>query len=258
MTRWRTIAAVAARRFVADRGGMVVPLGFYCIVVLVIAGIWRHAAAANGGVVAGYTGDDLTWYLATTEAAMLAVSMRLIAEIGTDISSGAVAVELLRPASVLGVRLTAEVGRSWTRLVALMSMGLVIALVAGGAPPSGAGLLLAVPSLFLASLCNLALQHAVAATAFWVRDAGSAWFLYTKLVFIFGGMLIPLEALPGGVERAASLLPFRSMAYAPARLASGHVEPWLLLEQVLWCAVCVLAARAAFGAGERRLQVVGG
>lgn len=258
MTRWRTIAAVAAQRFVADRNGMIVPVGFYCVVVLVIAGIWRFAAAANGGEVAGYTGDDLTWYLATTEAAMLAVSMRLISEIGTDISSGTVAVELLRPASVLGVRLTTELGRTWARLAALALVGAVIATAAAGPPPDALALLLAAPSLLLASLCNLALQHAAAAAAFWVRDAGSAWFLYTKLVFIFGGMLIPLEALPGGVERLASFLPFRAMAYAPARLASGHVEPWLLVEQGLWCAVCIIAAGAAFAAGERRLQVVGG
>ena len=258
MRRWRTIAGVAAQRFVADRSGLVVPLGFYCIVVVVIAGIWRYAAAANGGEVAGYTGDELTWYLATTEAAMLAVSMRLISEVGTDIVSGSVAIEMLRPASVLGVRLMSELGRTWSRLASLAALGFVIATIAAGAPPRPAALLLAVPSLLLASLCNLALQHAAAAASFWVRDAGSAWFLYTKLVFIFGGMLIPLEALPSGVERAAALLPFRAMAYAPARLASGHLEPWLLVEQAVWVVICVGVAAWAFGAGERRLQVVGG
>jgi hypothetical protein len=48
------------------------------------------------------------------------------------------------------------------------------------------------------------------------------------------------------------------MAYVPARLASGHVEPWLLLEQLAWLAVLAAAAVAMFDAGERRLQVVGG
>jgi hypothetical protein len=48
------------------------------------------------------------------------------------------------------------------------------------------------------------------------------------------------------------------MAYAPARLASGHFEPWLIAVQVGWALVLGLAAVAVFGAGERRLQVVGG
>jgi ABC-type uncharacterized transport system permease subunit len=48
------------------------------------------------------------------------------------------------------------------------------------------------------------------------------------------------------------------MAYVPARLASGHVEPRLLGEQLAWLAVLAVVAAAAFRAGERRLQVVGG
>ncbi len=71
-------------------------------------------------------------------------------------------------------------------------------------------------------------------------------------------MIIPLELLPNGLERASLFLPFRAMAYAPARLAAGFVEPGLLLQQVGWIAVLSVAAVAVFGAGERRLQVVGG
>jgi ABC-2 type transport system permease protein len=106
--------------------------------------------------------------------------------------------------------------------------------------------------------CNILAQHAFAAAAFWIRDAGSTWFLYQKLVFVLGGMLIPLEALPGWLQASAAALPFRAMSYAPARLAAGHVEPVLLLEQLGWLAVLLVAAVAVFGAGERRLQVVGG
>jgi ABC-2 type transport system permease protein len=84
------------------------------------------------------------------------------------------------------------------------------------------------------------------------------WFLDLKAVFITGGMIIPLELLPNGLERASMLLPFRAMAYAPARLAAGHLEPGLLLEQVAWILALAVAASAAFRAGERRLQVVGG
>ena len=48
------------------------------------------------------------------------------------------------------------------------------------------------------------------------------------------------------------------MAYAPARLASGHFEPWLLVVQLAWIAVLAVAAVAVFRVGERRLQAVGG
>ncbi len=257
--RWPGVTArTAALRVVAERGGMGVTLVFYVLVVVVLASLWRVAVGANGGNVAGYGAAAITWYVVTTEATVIALNNRLIADTGRDIGSGAVAVELLRPASVLGVRVFSELGRCLPRLVACAVVGGVLALVTAGAPPRPATLALAAPSLVLAVACNIVAQHAFAATAFWLRDAGSAWFLYQKLIFILGGMLIPLEALPGWLERTASLLPFRAMSYAPARLASGHLEPVLLVQQVGWLVVLVGLAGAAFRAGERRLQVVGG
>jgi ABC-2 type transport system permease protein len=169
-----------------------------------------------------------------------------------------VATELLRPASVLGVRMASEVGRALPRLVMCATTGAVLATIVVGRPPSTAAALLAVPALVLAVACNLAAQHAFAAAAFWIRDARSTWFLYQKLVFIAGGMLLPLEVLPDGLHRVAAVLPFAAMAYAPARLASGHLEPGLLLLQVGWFVVLSVIATAVFAAGERRLQVVGG
>jgi viologen exporter family transport system permease protein len=257
--RWiYVVLHTAGRRVLAEPGGLLVSLVFYGLVVAVLAGLWRAAAEANGGTVAGYTAIALTWYIAVSEAATVSLNIRMIDDIGRDIGGGAVAVELLRPASVLGVRMVSELGRALPRLAGCLAAGALLASATAGGPPRLAALALAVPSLVLALMCNIAAQHAFAASAFWLRDAGTAWFLYQKLVFVLGGMLIPLEVLPGWLGRAAALLPFRAMAYAPARLASGHVEPVLLLEQLGWLAALVVGAGLVFRAGQRRLQVVGG
>jgi ABC-2 type transport system permease protein len=249
-------ADTAVRRVTAERGGLAVAVCFYLIVVAVLAGLWRIAAGT--GEIAGYSAVALTWYIATSEAATVSLNIRMIDDIGTDIGSGAVAVELLRPSSVLGIRVAAEVGRAIPRLVVIMATGAVLAGVTAGGPPRWSAVALAVPSLVLAVTCNIVMQHAFAASAFWLRNAGSAWYLYQKLVFVLGGMLIPLEALPGWLQSAAAALPFRAMAYAPARLASGHVEPVLLVEQLGWLVALTVFATVLFRAGEARLQVVGG
>jgi ABC-2 type transport system permease protein len=257
--RWPVISfATAGRRTVAGGGPLAVSLGFYVVVVGIISALWRAAAGAGGGEVAGYTAVAITWYLATSEAAIVSLNIRMIEQIGDDIAGGAVAVELLRPAPVLGVRLASELGTVLPRLAGCALLGASLCLVVVGRPPDGRALALAAPSLVLAVACNVVAQHAFAAAAFWVRDARSSWFLYQKMVFILGGMLLPLEILPGWLGGVASVLPFMAMAYAPARLASGHLEPQLLLVQAAWLGALVLAARAAFAAGERRLQVVGG
>jgi ABC-2 type transport system permease protein len=257
--RWAGEAVrTAALRVVSERGGLAVTMVFYVLVVAVLASLWRAAVEANGGDVAGYGIVAITWYVAMTEATTVSMRQRLISEVGRDIGSGAITVELLRPAPVLGVRLAGELGHVLPRLAVCFVVGAVVAVTTAGPPPDAAALALAVPSLIVAVSCNLVAQYAFAATAFWLRDAGSAWFLYQKLVFIVGGMLIPLEALPGWLERTAAVLPFKAMSYTPARLASGHFEPMLVVEQVAWLGALWLLASAVFAAGERRLQVVGG
>jgi ABC-2 type transport system permease protein len=253
-----TIVGSSARRVVADRQALAVPMGFYAIVVTVLGSLWRAAAESNDGQVVGYTAAALTWYIIASEAVTVAIPIRLIENIGDDISSGAVATELLRPAPVLAVRMAATIGEALPRLGFCVVIGSALSLITVGGPPRPATLPLAAVSMVLAIACNLVGQHAFAAAAFWIRDAKSTWFLYQKLVFIIGGMLLPLEILPGWLERIAMALPFMTMAYAPARLVAGHFEPWLLLIQLAWLTALSLAAAAVFRSGERRLQVVGG
>jgi ABC-2 type transport system permease protein len=250
-------ADVSGRRILASRDGLVVSLLFYLLVSGILSALWR-AAAGEHGEVAGYSAVALTWYVFTAEAATCAINVRLIEEVGDDIGSGSVAVEMLRPLPVVAVRLAAEVGRCTARLGVLLLPGATYAWIVAGPPPSTTGALLALPSLVLAVAANLALQHALAGSAFWLRDTRATWFLYQKLVFLLGGMLLPLQVLPGVLYGVAMALPFMAMAYAPARLASGHVEPWLLLVQAGWLVVLVAGAAAVFAAGQRRLQVVGG
>lgn len=245
--------ATAARRVIAEPAGLVFAGVFYMMVTGVLSGLWHNAAGANGGEIVGYSATALVWYIATSEASIMALPQRLIEDIGIDIGSGQIEIELLRPASALAIRIATELGQMLPRLGVIVMLGFPFAVVVGGAPPSAAGLALAVPALVMGITLNLLSQHAFASAAFWVLDAKGTWFLYQKLVFVLGGMLLPLEVLPSSLETVAKVLPFSAMAYIPARLASGHVEPELLLIQVAWLGAMAAFAWRVFAAGERRV-----
>jgi viologen exporter family transport system permease protein len=253
----RVAVVTSAQRVVAAPSAFVLSMGLYLGVIAILGSLWRTAASANGGVVAGYSGAALTWYITASEAATIPLNTRLIEMLGDDIGSGAITMELLRPASVVGVRIASEIGRALPHLALCIAVGTGLSWLTVGAPPNAAAAL-AVVALVLAIVCNVVAQHAFAAVSFWNRDARSTWFIYQKFVFVVGGMLLPLEVLPHSMATVAKFLPFMAMAYAPARLASGHFEPWLLLVQLGWIAVLARAATVVFRSGENRLQVVGG
>ena len=249
-------AEVSGRRLLVDRGGLVVAAGFYLLVSFAISGLWSSAAREQG-TLAGYTPDALVWYAFMAEAAVCAIEVRLIERIGEDIADGAYTVETVRPLPALAVRFAVEAGRALASLAVLATLGGAVAWLVAGPPPSAVGALLAVPALVLAVLVSLALQHLVAASSFWLRDAKVGWFLYLKGVFLLGGLLLPLEVLPGAMRDVAYATPFLATAYAPARLAAGVPGWWPLAVQAGWLVVTLAAAAAAFAAGQRRTQVTG-
>lgn len=250
-------ALTSVQRVLADRGGLFSSAVFYLLVSGVLSALWRAAADEHGGV-AGYSAASLTWYVFAAEAAVCAIDLRLIEQVGADIAHGTVAVEMLRPLHVVAVRLAVEAGRSLGRLAVLAGVGTVAAWLLVGPPPDPLRAPLAVVSLVLAVVANLAAQHVVAAASFWLRDVRATWFLWQKAVFILGGMLLPLEVLPDALLRVALWCPFMTMAYAPARLAAGHGGVALVGAQLLWLAVLVGLAVVVFARGQRRLEVVGG
>jgi ABC-2 type transport system permease protein len=254
------LAGVASgiRRTLGGPGELIVRTGFYAVILVVFGSLWRAAIEANGGPIEGYDYAALLWYVAGAEAAVIATKPRLIEDIGSDIGNGTVAIEMLRPVSVVGFRMAVEFGEALVRLTAALALGTVIVWLFAGPPPSLSGVLLALPMLPLAMAVNLAAQHAFAAGAFWLEDAKGTWFLYQKLIFLLGGMLLPLELFPAWLENVARVLPFWTMAYVPARSLAGHPQPELLLVQIFWLGMLVLAAFGAFRVGERRLQAVGG
>jgi ABC-2 type transport system permease protein len=248
----------SVRRTLQSRGQLAVRVLFYGVILGVLSALWKVATAVNGGSVAGYDFRALLWYLVASEASVISINPRLIEYVGIDIGSGLIAVEMLRPISVVGLRIATALGESLVRFACAITLGALFAWFTVGLPHDLAAAAVALPAAILAIAANLAAQHSFAAIAFWVNDSKAAWFLYQKLVFLVGGMLLPLELFPPVLAHVSRLLPFWTMSYVPARLLSGHFEPWLLLIQVGWLLVLMSAAAFVFGLGQRRLEVVGG
>ena len=258
MSAYAAGAVSGARRAVSAPAEIVTRALFYAVIIAVLASLWRAAAGTNGGAIAGYDAAAITWYLVFSEAAVNGMKFRLIEDIGTDIGSGAFSTEMLRPVRAVSFRIAGELGDGVVRLSTMLATAALLGGLIAGSPHDASSFLLAIVSAFLAIACNVCAQHAFAALAFWQHEAKGAWFLYQKLVFVLGGMLLPLEIFPAWLESIARATPFWTMSYAPARLAAGFEEPWLLAGQVAWLVVLFPAAIAAFAAGERRMQVGGG
>src|SRR5690606_25009617 len=108
---------------------------------------------------------------------------------------------------------------------------------------AGAGLLLAV-------------QIAVGVSTAWLGTARPLFFIVQKLMFVLGGLVLPLEAYPRALAAVAWLTPFPAMLYAPASATldvTGAVTIRLLALQGAWLVLAWIGVLALGRALERRL-----
>ena len=243
-----------ARAYLANPAELVVTTALYLLVTVALSSLWRVAVREAGGDMVGYGTVAIVWYIATTEVAIMSLPPRIIEYESETVISGEIEVELLRPVHLFSFRVARWLGHAAPKVLCCVVAGLLWALWFGGAPERPAALLLAVPALVLAIFNNTVAQVGFGAGSFWIRDIRGLWFIYQKLVFLLGGMLLPLEILPPGVEAVAKALPFMTMAYVPGRLAAGHFEPGLLLWQVGWSIVLVAASAWLFAQGVERIR----
>jgi ABC-2 type transport system permease protein len=118
-----------------------------------------------------------------------------------------------------------------------------------------------VPFALAAMLLLTALYLCLGLLAFWLQDVSPVFWVCQKLMFVLGGLMLPLSLYPDFVQRLAMLTPFPAMLGGPASFVLGaeSIDPGVLAaELILWSAVAALAARAIFRRALKELTVNGG
>lgn len=184
-------------------------------------------------------------------------------DLSSRVRDGSIVYLFLRPFPVLRYFLVQRVGSSVYGL-AWMAGGAIIAYVTGliTPPASLAALGVFLVSTLLAEAVNFYLYFLLQLTAFWTLQITGISMLYSFIVQLLAGALVPIWFFPGPLQRLSSWLPFQAAASTPLSLyigrlpLSGAVGDLLL--QAFWIAVLAGVARLIWARAERRVVVQGG
>jgi ABC-2 type transport system permease protein len=116
-----------------------------------------------------------------------------------------------------------------------------------------------VPFGLLAAAVLAELYVALGLLSFWLTDATPLYWVASKLVFVLGGLMLPLELYPTWVQRIAWFTPFPSLLSGPASFVihEPSFAPWLLLRLLFW-ALCLFGlTELLFWRARRALQLGG-
>ncbi|TMV46174.1 ABC transporter permease [Paenibacillus mesophilus] len=234
---------------------------FLLVILFIFFQLWSVTYEGVGEQqIAGYTFKQMIWYLAVAESVILA-SPKLNAKVEAEVKNGDIAYQLIRPASYLLMHYGSYMGEAAIRVAVNLILGTALATAWFGWSTPGLNVPLCLLVMIGSFTVNFLLTMLLSLCAFWVEETRGLDFVYNKLLFTIGGMLLPLEMFPGSLQTVGEWLPFQAVAYFAAKTAvhpDGAEVIRMVAIQWGWAALLAAAAALVYGKGVRKLNVNGG
>jgi len=263
LAKYGAVFELTLRGQLVYAGEMALRTTFLVIILYVFLQLWRATFAAEGShTIAGFTVAQMIWYLAITEAITTSRG-RVSAAIDGEVRSGEIAYRLVRPYGYAGYHLAQHAGERSLRFALNLAVGSALALLyVGPVPLAWHRVAVGVVVALVGVLIDFLASFSIGLLAFWIEDTSSVQLIYSRMLMLLGGMLLPLEIFPEPLRSVAAALPFSTMLYGPAKLALGGGDAARALDLLARQAVSLVAIGAAtwllYRAAQRRVNVNGG
>lgn len=183
-------------------------------------------------------------------------------ELGERVRTGAIAVDLYRPVSLLGWWLSADLGRAAFQLLARGGLPLLAgALVFDLTFPSLVGLLAFGLAVLLGVVISFAIRYLVALSGFWISDSRGAETAVLVLSIFLSGMVLPLVVFPGWLGDFARATPWAGTLQVPIDIWLGRQPGGALggyAFQGAWAVALLVAGSLLTRAATRKVVISGG
>jgi ABC-2 type transport system permease protein len=234
---------------------------FFSLILFVFLQLWRGVFAGGRPMVAGFGLRETLWYLIITEGILLSTPV-IAGKMDEEIKTGSIAYLISRPLNYVWYCLWKTLGECFALFFLNLSAGIAMGLLlVGPIPVSFAGLVALFPAIALAFVLYNLIGICIALLAFWVEDARPFFWIFGKLLFICGGLMIPLDFFPEWLRRITDWLPFRHILYEPAkaliRFAPDQAVKQLALQSA-WILFFLVIAQLMYARGLKKVSIHGG
>lgn len=260
--KWKKYAALFALAVKQTLKNVKVLVGlsiFLITCLLIFSHLWQVAATRAGAI--AFNPQQLLWYIAFNEWILIAIP-DIQLDIEHDLRSGRLAYFLPRPISYIGAKLAEGMGMLVVHLAVLgvVAFGFTW-LWTKSLPFDSLTFLFSLGLGIFAGWTALIFHVLVGLSAFWLHEVAPFNWIWEKLLFVFGGLILPLSVYPGWMQAIAYWTPFSvilgersSLIFTPT-FTHGI---WLVLVLTCWSTIGLLLLAFVYRRGLRVLNIEGG
>lgn len=226
------------RRSLRNYKGLIGLSLFLITCLLIFANLWEIIAAKTGAV--GLNASQMLWYIALNEWVLVSIPS-VHDDIEEDLHSGRLAYQLPRPISYIGSQFAQSLGALTANLTVLGAVSVIfVYFQVGGLPFDFLGLILSMGFGFISGILGIIYLMLIGLSSFWLQDVSPFYWIWEKLLFMFGGLILPLAIYPKWMQTLSQYTPFPAILGQRSALAFDfsplHVVD-LISSLCLWIAL---------------------
>ena len=233
--------------------------------LIVVYFLWDAIYESAGtDVVNGMTFTDTLIYLVLATALFNFMEMYAVWEIGRNIQSGKIVLDLLKPMEYRKYLFWSFSGSFIAKfLLTFLPTFIAVALVTHGAIPMGINLLYFMLSVVMAVSINYSIDFIVGTICLYTESIWGINIMKQVIVLLLSGATIPLAFFPDTLRTVVNYLPFQSIYNAPLTLLldgapTAETVLTTLGTQLIWCIAMMIVSKLFWKVSLRQITVNGG
>ncbi len=263
------------RYFALTRAGILESFQYRLAMLVMIAGnllyltvvyfFWKAVYSSSGSdVVNGMTFSDTLIYLVLATALFNFMEMYTVWEIGRNIQSGKIVLDLLKPMRYRSYLFWSYSGTLATQFVfTFLPTFIIVCIATKGAVPLGTNLFYFVISVVMAVIINYAVDFMTGTICLYTESIWGINIMKQVIVLLLSGATIPVAFFPEGMKKAVGYMPFQSIYNTPLTILLNEKPDFTevfkaLGTQAFWCAALLILSSLFWKVSLRKITVNGG
>lgn len=261
MKRYLTLTRAGVLEALQFRLSMLIMVAGNLLYLIVVYFLWKSIYASAGTeIVNGMTFTDTLIYLVLATALFNFMEMYTVWEIGRNIQTGKIVLDLLKPMDYRRYLFWSFSGSFVTQFFfTFLPTFIVVCAVTKGAIPMGINMLYFAVSVVMAVMINYSVDFIVGTICLYTESIWGVNIMKQVVVLLLSGATVPIAFFPEPLKAVVYYLPFQSIYNAPLTLLlnSGQLLETLGI-QLFWCAFMTIISRLFWRVSLRQITVNGG
>lgn len=232
---------------------------FLITCMIIFAHLWQIAAIRMGAM--NLQPDQLLWYIAFNQWVLVALP-GIEEDMEDDLRSGRLAYLLPRPISYLLATFFEGLGTLCVNLIVLGVVTFAYTWIKVGHMPFAFSVFpITLFMGFLAGCVGLVIHMLIGLSAFWFHSVNPFHWVWEKLLFTLGGLMLPLTVYPIWLQKIANFTPFPAILGNRSALAIHFDLSDLLYvtaNLLLWGLLAVTCLVLVYRKGLKIVNIGGG